>query len=147
MTAFDTHLPDPVRQPEFYDSVTLKRFLAWVIDTIFVALLVVPAIVFTFGIALFFFPLVWIAVGFTYRWITIANGSATWGMRAMAIELRDAYANRLDAGTAFMHTLGYALSVSTFIVQLGSVLLMLNTERKQGLSDLVLGTVMINRRV
>ncbi|QFS82658.1 RDD family protein [Roseivivax sp. THAF40] len=147
MTAFDTHLPDPVRQPEFYDSVTLKRFLAWVIDSIFVAILVVPAIIFTFGIALFFFPLVWIAVSFTYRWVTIANGSATWGMRVMAIELRDAYANRLDASTAFMHTLGYALSVSTFIVQLGSVLLMLNTERKQGLSDLVLGTVMINRRV
>ncbi len=147
MTAFDTHLPDPVRQPEFYDSVTLKRLVAWVIDSVFVAVLVVPAILFTFGIALFFFPLVWVAVSFTYRWITIANGSATWGMRAMAIELRDAYGNRLDAATAFMHTLGYALSVSTFIVQLGSVLLMLNTERKQGLSDLVLGTVMINRRV
>ena len=146
MTPATTHLPDPVRQPEFYDSVTLKRFLAWVIDTMFVALLVVPTVIFTFGIALFFLPVIWIGVSFTYRWITIANGSATWGMRAMSIELRDAYANRLDTGTAFMHTLGYALSVSTAIVQVGSILLMLTTERKQSLSDLVLGTVMINRR-
>ncbi|MHA6323454.1 RDD family protein [Roseivivax sp. CAU 1753] len=140
------HLPDPVRQPEFYDSVTLKRFVAWIIDTVFVAIIMVPIMVMTLGIALFFLPVIWFAVSFTYRWVTLATGSATWGMRAMSIELRDAYANRLDPATAFLHTLGYALSVATAIVQLGSILLMLSTERKQSLTDLVLGTVMINCR-
>lgn len=146
MHAATSHLPDPVTQPEFYDSVTTKRLLAWVIDMILVAILVIPAVVFTLGIALFFLPLVWLMVSFLYRWISIANGSATWGMRAMAIELRDAYGQRLDAGLAFFHTLGYALSVSTAIVQVGSIVLMLTSERRQGLTDLVLGTVMINRR-
>ena len=146
MHAVTDHLPDPVAQPEFYDSVTSKRFLAWVIDTILVGILVVPVVVFTLGIALFFLPVVWLAISFIYRWITLANGSATWGMRAMAIELRDAYGQRLDTGLAFLHTLGYALSISTAIVQVGSIVLMLTTERRQGLSDLVLGTVMLNRR-
>ncbi|QFT62795.1 RDD family protein [Roseivivax halotolerans] len=146
MHAVTDHLPDPVAQPEFYDSVTSKRFLAWVIDTILVGILVVPVVVFTLGIALFFLPVVWLAISFVYRWITLANGSATWGMRAMAIELRDAYGQRLDTGLAFLHTLGYALSISTAIVQVGSIVLMLTTERRQGLSDLVLGTVMLNRR-
>ena len=27
------HLPDPARQPQFYDGVTIKRGLAWVVDT------------------------------------------------------------------------------------------------------------------
>ena len=146
MHAVTDHLPDPVAQPEFYDSVTSKRFLAWVIDTILVGILVVPVVIFTLGIALFFLPVVWLAISFVYRWITLANGSATWGMRAMAIELRDAYGQRLDTGLAFLHTLGYALSISTAIVQVGSIVLMLTTERRQGLSDLVLGTVMLNRR-
>ena len=146
MHAVTDHLPDPVAQPEFYDSVTSKRFLAWVIDTILVGILVVPVVFFTLGIALFFLPVVWLAISFVYRWITLANGSATWGMRAMAIELRDAYGQRLDTGLAFLHTLGYALSISTAIVQVGSIVLMLTTERRQGLSDLVLGTVMLNRR-
>ena len=64
----------------------------------------------------------------------------------MAIELRDAYGRPLDATQAFFHTLGYALSMTTAIVQLGSAGLMCVTQRGQGLTDLALGTVMINRR-
>ena len=33
-----SQLPDPVRQSAFYDSVAIKRGVAWVIDTIIVAL-------------------------------------------------------------------------------------------------------------
>ncbi|ETX15584.1 RDD family protein [Roseivivax halodurans JCM 10272] len=140
------HLPDPVTQPEFYDGVVAKRAMAWVIDVILVALFVVPVVILTAFLALFVLPVVMLVVGFLYRWITIANGSATWGMRMMAIELRDAYGRPLDPAQAFFHTLGYALSMTTAIVQLGSAGLMCVTERGQGLTDLALGTVMINRR-
>lgn len=140
------HLPDPMTQPEFYDGVTAKRAAAWLIDVIIVTLLCVPVVVFTAFIALFFLPVVMLCVGFLYRWFTIASGSATLGMRLMAIELRDAYGRPLDGMLALLHTLGYALSMSTAIVQLGSAGLMCVTERGQGLSDLALGTVMVNRR-
>ncbi|SFE19992.1 RDD family protein [Roseivivax sediminis] len=142
----DHHLPDPMTQPEFYDGVTAKRALAWVIDVIVVSIFVVPVVILTAFIALFFLPVVMLTVGFLYRWFTLAEGSATWGMRLMAIELRDAYGERLDSGTAFLHTAGYALSISTAIVQFGSAVLMCATERGQGLTDLALGTVMINKR-
>ncbi len=140
------HLPDPVRQPEFYDGVVIKRAVAWVIDAVLVAALLIPVVIMTAFVGLFFLPFLWLMVSFVYRWVTISTGSATWGMRMMAIELRDADGDRLDGGMAFLHTAGYTLSVTTAIIQLASVLLMMTTERGQGLSDLALGTVMINKR-
>ncbi|MFP7572073.1 RDD family protein [Marivita sp. S2033] len=139
-------LPDPVAQPEFYDSVVLKRGLAWVIDTVLIVVLLVPVIVMTAFIGLFFLSFLFFVTGFIYRVATISGGSATWGMRAMAIELRDAHGNRLDTGQAFLHTLGYTVSMSVFPLQLISIAMMFLTERGQGLTDMILGTVMINRR-
>ena len=141
-----SRLPDPDMQPEFYDGVALKRLLAWIVDGILVTLLCLLIVLFTVGIAAFIWPLVWLVVGFVYRVITIANGSATWGMRLMAIELRDNADRPLDLGLAFFHTLGYSLSIGTFLVQLVSMVLMATSARCQGLSDLVLGTAMLNRR-
>lgn len=141
------HLPDPVLQPEFYDSVTVKRGLAWVIDALLILVLVVPAVVMTAFIGLFFLPFMFLVVGFAYRLLTIAGGSATWGMRIMAIEFRDAEGRRFDLGQAFLHTLGYTVSMSVFPLQLISIVLMFATERGQGLTDLVLGSVAVNRRV
>ena len=141
-----TALPDPVRQPEFYDSVPVKRGIAWAIDFVLIMLLVVPAVVLTAFIGLFFLPVLFAVVGFVYRVATIAGGSATWGMRLMAIELRDAAGRRLDFGQALLHTAGYTLSIAIAPLQLISVVLMLVTERGQGLTDMVLGTTALNRR-
>ena len=141
-----TALPDPIAQPQFYSDVPLKRFLAWCVDTLLtlvVCLLIVPFTAFT---ALFFFPGLFLLISFAYRVVTIANGSATWGMRLFAIELRQSDASAMDATSAFTHTLGYSLSWMVPIFQVISVVLMASTERGQGLSDHVLGTVMINRR-
>ena len=44
-----------------------------------------------------------------------------------------------------MHTLGYTLSWAVFPLQLISGAMMLGTSRKQGLSDLVMGSAAINR--
>ena len=139
-------LPDPDLQPEFYDGVAMKRLMAWMIDAFLVTVCCVLIVIFTVGIAAFFWPFMWLTISFIYRVITISNGSATWGMRMMSIELRDQHDAPLDRGLAFFHTLGYTLSIGTFLVQLVSMVLMATSARCQGLSDLVLGTTALNRR-
>ncbi|MEN8660404.1 RDD family protein [Marivita sp.] len=141
-----SNLPDPMVQPEFYDSVTIKRGLAWVIDAALILALVVPIVVMTLFIALWFLPLLFFVVGFIYRVATLTGGSATWGMRLMSIEFRDSRGEHFDFSQAFMHTLGYTVSMSIFPLQLISIAMMFLTERGQGLTDMLLGTVAINRR-
>jgi uncharacterized RDD family membrane protein YckC len=139
-------LPDPDTQPEFYADVPAKRLVAFVVDTLVIialSLLVVPFTAFT---GLFFFPVLMAVVGFAYRVVTIARGSATWGMRLVAIEFRAADGRRFDLGLAFAHTLGLTLCFALPLLQVASVVLMLTRPRGEGLSDLVLGTVALNRR-
>jgi len=147
MTDSLTHaLPDPDRHAEFYAGTAFKRGVAWIVDTIFVTLLVTLVALVTALTALFILPLVWLAVGFLYRWVTISGNSATWGMRLMNIEFLDRYGKRFDAATAFVHTLGYSLSMAFVIPQIISVALMMVSRRGQGLTDMVLGSVAINSR-
>ena len=141
-----TTIPDPQAQPDFYRDVPLKRFLAWLVDAVITLLACVIVLPFTAFTGIFFFPLLFLLVGFVYRTVTIANFSATWGMRLFAIELRQASGARMDAACAFSHTLGYTLSWMVPVIQLISMVMMATTERGQGLSDHVLGTVMINKR-
>lgn len=138
--------PDPDSQPEFYAGIPTKRFLAWVVDALLIVLFCLLILPFTAFTGVFFFPLMVLVVGFMYRLITLTNGSATYGMRLLGMELRTNADERLDFGTAFAHTLGYSVSVSMMPLQLISVVLMCTTARSQGLSDLVLGTVALNRR-
>jgi len=141
-----TALPDPERQPDFYKDVPLKRLLAWFIDAVITGLACIIILPFTAFTGIFFFPLLFLIVGFAYRTVTIANSSATWGMRVLAIELRKADGEQMDAASAFAHTTGYTLSWFVPVFQLMSIIMMASTARGQGLSDHVLGSVMINRR-
>ncbi|WP_171130002.1 MULTISPECIES: RDD family protein [unclassified Ruegeria] len=141
-----TYLPDPDTQPEFYQSVATKRFVAWLFDIAFISLLCTVAILLTFGLGIFVLALIYGVVSFIYRVVTISNGSATLGMRFMGIELRDAFGARMDLGKAIAHTAGYFVSMTFFVLQIISVVMMLTSARGQGLTDAFLGTVMINRR-
>ncbi len=143
-TMFD--LPDPDRQAAFYDGVPAKRLFAWVIDTGITVVLSAFAVIFTGFIGLFFLPMLFLIIGLGYRIVTLANGSATWGMRFMAIEFRDLRGQRFDLGQAVLHTLGYTVSLAFAPLQIVSVVLMLTSRHKQGLTDHVLGTVALNRR-
>ncbi|MCC7319843.1 MAG: RDD family protein [Rubellimicrobium sp.] len=138
-------LPDPRQAPEFYEGVAVKRLVAFVVDSLLTLVLSLLILPFTAFIALFFFPFLWGAVAAVYRVVTLARGSATWGMRLMAIELREADGLPLRPRVALLHVAGLYLSCLALPVQAVSVGLMLLTERGQGLSDLVLGTAMINR--
>lgn len=138
-------LPDPDYQADFYADVPVKRLIAWLVDTLLILLLSVLVLPFTAFTALFYFPFLAMTVGFFYRVLTIAGGSATPGMRLMAIELRNARGERLDLPQAALHTLLFTLFFSMILPQLASMALMLTSPRAQGLHDLVLGTAAINR--
>ena len=138
--------PDPDSQPEFYAGVPTKRLFAWAVDALFTLITCLVILPFTAFTGLFFFPLMLLIVGFVYRFATLTKGSATFGMRLFGMELRTAGDEPLDAGTAFAHTLGYTVSVGMAPLQLISIVLMGTTPRGQGLSDMVLGTVALNRR-
>ena len=140
-----TAQPDPYYQAEFYSDVPMKRGLAWIVDTILIALLTLVIMPFTAFTALFFLPVLYMTLSFMYRTISLARKSATPGMRLFGIELRSRDGERFDLGLALAHTLGYTLSVSTVLVQLFSIILMLTSARGQSLTDHVLGTVAINR--
>jgi len=141
-----TQTPDPDMHPEFYDGVPTKRLLAWVVDMIVITVMCLLIVPFTAFTAIFFFPFLLLVVGFIYRVITLTTGSATWGMRLMGMELRDLRDRPFDFGTALFHTLGYSFSWAMAPLQLISVIMMCVTDRKQGLSDMVLGSVAVNRR-
>ena len=139
-------LPDPVARPEFYAGVPAKRALAWGVDSGLILLLTgIVSLVTVIG--LFFLPVMFLLIGFLYRWVTISNGSATPGMRLLSIELRDRDGMKLDAGQAFLHTAGYSVSVAVFPLQLVSIALMLISDRGQGLTDHILGTTALTRAV
>ncbi|MCQ0092789.1 RDD family protein [Roseovarius sp. M141] len=140
-------LPDPDTHPEFYASIPSKRLVAWVIDSILIMVLCVLISILTVGIGFFFFPALFLMIGFVYRTATLARGSATWGMAFMAMDMRRHDGARFDWLTAFLHTLGYSVSMAFVLPQVLSVLMMLIGARAQGLTDHVLGTVAINRRV
>jgi uncharacterized RDD family membrane protein YckC len=140
-----TTLPDPDHQAQFYADVPLKRALAWCVDAILIALVTAVFVLFTLFLGLFFLSVLYMTISFLYRTISLARNSATPGMRLLAIEFRDRTGARFDLGTAFLHTLGYTLTISMVLPQLLSIGLMLTTARGQGLTDLVLGTTAINK--
>lgn len=142
-------LPDPDREPQFYEGVPARRLAAWVVDFLLVLLIGVPiALVFglaTFGLGFALFPMVIATVGFLYRTATIADRSATLGMRFMGIELRRSDGSRFDLVTAFLHTAIYTVAISFVFVQLASCVAILLTRYGQGLPDIILRTTAINR--
>lgn len=139
------HLPDPDRHAEFYQGVVTRRGLAWLVDITLIFIVTMIVLPFTAFTALFFYPLLFMAVGFVYRWWSLSRKSATPGMRLFGIEFLNRHGERLDTGEALVHVVGYMLSMGTLLVQALSIGLMLTTRRGQGLTDLVVGTVAVNR--
>ena len=147
-----TSLEHPIDQSDVehedgpYRNVPLKRFLAWCLDVFLISLATAAIVAFTLLTALLFLPAVYACISFIYRWATLASSSATPGMILVGIEIRGLDGSMLDGTTALLHTAGYFASVLTFPLQLISIGMMLLTARKQGLTDVVLRTVAVNRR-
>lgn len=138
-------IPYPHSHPKFYESVTTKRFFAWLIDSIIVLGILIITSPFTFFVSLFLFPFFYAAIDFVYRTATLTMGSATFGMRLMAVELRHESGHRLDFVTSLFHTIGLYVSYAFVLVQIASIGMMVTRDDRKGLTDLVVGTVMVNR--
>ncbi len=139
-------LPDPEYGEAFYRDVPVKRLIAWVIDAVLIGLVTGLVVILTAFIGAFFLPVLVLTVSFLYRWWALSARSATPGMRLVSIEFRTGDGHRFDGGAAFLHTLGYTLSVMIFPLQLVSIVLMLISARRQGLTDHVLNTAAVNLR-
>lgn len=142
-------LPHPERDRQFYAGVPLRRLLAWGADAslallctlVVLVLLALPTLGFILLVPFGVFAVIDLAL----RIATLAGGSATPGMRLMGLELRTGSGDRVDGGTAVLHTLFTWMAFAVFPAQLVSVILMAGTPRGQGLPDLLLGTAVINR--
>lgn len=150
-------VPSPYDDAQFYDGVVARRLFAFLIDvciaTLLMAIIVVVGLVvgfFTFGLGWLVAFLLCVSADFLYRWLTIAAGSATWGMTLTGIELRDRRGERLDPGQAFVHTGAF------YVVGFGGLIaipLILNlvvpflSPHRRLIHDYLLGTVAINRPV
>lgn len=143
------HLPDPEYDAQFYQGVPGKRVAAWIVDFLIVLAAALAATlvigILTLGLGFVFFPGILFLVSFFYRTLTIAEGSATWGMRVMGIEFRTRQGYRLDFLTAAVHTGIFMFLMATIVGWIATAIAILVTPYKQGLPDLVLGTTAINR--
>jgi len=138
-------LPDPEYQSVFYDGVPAKRFFAWLIDVVLITLLALILSLLTLTLLFWIWPLLYLALSFAYRTITISGGSATIGMRIMNIELRGPTGARLTPSEAVWHTATYLVCMSFALPQILSAVLIVIGNRHQGLHDHLLGTAAINR--
>lgn len=145
-------VPDPVHDSQFYDGVPIRRFVAFGIDlTVIIALwcivLIIGVVVsiLTLGLGTPLAVALFSATGFLYRWIMLAQCSATLGMILTGIEVRGPSGAPVDPVMAFLHVAGFYVSVFlTPLLVIGWFLMALSPYRRL-LHDLVLGTVVINR--
>ena len=145
MYTAQTGLPDPEFQAEFYQDIPSKRLIAWLIDSVIVGLLTIVVLPFTAFTGLFFLPFLLAAINFIYRVVTITSGSATIGMRLVAIELRQRDGSRFDLSMAFIHTLLFTVFFSFLLPQILSIIMVMTGSKAQALHDLPLGSAAINR--
>ncbi|MEM9061700.1 MAG: RDD family protein [Pseudomonadota bacterium] len=145
-------VPDPERDPQFYAGVPLRRFVAFLIDFVIVMfLLLCMAFVggaLSLGTIFLAGPLLMVmfgAVGFLYRWIMIAQRSATVGMMITGIEIRDREGDRMAQLTAFIHTAGFYVTYFFLPLLFIGWFLMLTSPHRRAMHDLILGSVVINR--
>ncbi|MGF1554197.1 MAG: RDD family protein [Paracoccaceae bacterium] len=145
-------LPDPIDEPALYEGVRSRRLAAFCLDLMVilvllggVAIIAVIVNVLTFGLALPFTVPAFAVIGLIYRTTMVMERSATLGMMAFGIELRDGEGVRLTAGLALVHAGLYTAALYMTPIQAISLLYCLFNPRKQMLHDVVAGTVMIRR--
>lgn len=140
-------IPTRLDDIRVYEGVLTRRMMAFVIDYLIVALMMIPfaILVFVFGIVTLglgwaLFSVLFPAVALTYVWNTMGGSNqATVGMRMMDIRLERLDGQRIDGLLAIVHTvLFWAGNVLlTPLILLATLFL----ERKRTVHDLLLGTV------
>lgn len=144
---------DPAANPELFEGVLARRFVAFVIDVAILAipLIVVWVFIFVFGIVTL--GLGWALYGllsplsvlwalFYYGYTFGGPASATVGMRAMDIEMRTWYGAPTYFVLGAVHAVVYWVSVSMLTPLILAVGLF--NMRRRLLHDFLVGTVVIN---
>lgn len=147
-------IPDPHRDPQFYQGVPLRRLVAFAVDIVIVLFLMMcvafvggaltlGAIVFAGPLLIFMFS----ATGFIYRWIMLVQRSATVGMMMTGIQVRDGSGDPMGKLSAFIHTAGFYATFFFLPLLFIGWFLMFTSPHKRAMHDLILGSVVINRPV
>jgi uncharacterized RDD family membrane protein YckC len=139
----------PLDDVRLYDGVRTRRVLAFLLDYLTVALLLIP-----FGIAVFLFGLVTFGIGWglfgvlfplvalVYIWVTLGGPKqATLGMRMFSVRLERLDGRPVDGLLAVVHTVLFWAGnvILTPLILLATLF----TDRKRTLHDLLLGTVVV----
>jgi uncharacterized RDD family membrane protein YckC len=147
------HAYDPATHPELFDGVLARRVIAFVIDFIvivapvaFVAVLIVPFGLITFGLGFALYWLLWptaVIWAIVYFGLTLGSPrSATFGMRVMGIEMRTWYGAPTYFVLGAVHAIAFWFTVSFFTPFV--LLVAFFNHRRRLLHDILLGTVIIN---
>ncbi|HRF09766.1 MAG TPA: RDD family protein [Xanthobacteraceae bacterium] len=147
------HAYDPVTQPELFQGVLARRFVAFLIDATLILIPLAAVFVFmmiftvaTLGFGAVVFGLLGpVAAIWSILYVGITLGSersATYGMRAMGLQMRTWYGAPMYFLLGAVHAIFFwALSaaLTPFIV-----LVALFNSRRRTLHDFLAGTVVIN---
>ncbi len=149
------HAFDPVLHPELFDGVLSRRIIAFLIDVALIAAPVLLAAVFIFILGLVTlglgWALYWLFTPGTVIWALLYYGatfggrsSATVGMRMVGLEMRTWYGAPCYSVLGAVHAVAFWVLTCTFPPVL---LVALFNQRRRLLHDLLLGTIVVNRRV
>jgi uncharacterized RDD family membrane protein YckC len=141
---------DPAAQPELFDGVLSKRIVAFIIDAVFIVLLMIPAALVVFVVGIVTLGIGWLLYGILFAIVALGycaftlggRKSATPGMQIVGVEMRTWNGQRLFPLLAIMHALIFWFSVSLLTPLI--LLVGLFTQRRQMLHDLLLGVVALN---
>jgi uncharacterized RDD family membrane protein YckC len=147
------HAYDPAANPELFEGVLPRRFVAFVIDLVILAIPLIVAWIFIFVLGIVTLGLGWLLYHLmppiSVLWALFYYGStlggpasATIGMRAMDIEMRTWYGAPSYFVLGAVHAVVYWISVSV----LTPLILVVGFFNSRGrlLHDILVGTVFIN---
>jgi len=133
----------------FYEGVRSRRIMAFLLDYIIVALLVIPFAILVFFLGLLTLGFGWVLYGFLvpavailYVWNTLGGPKqATSGMQMMSIRLERLDGGRVDGMLAVVHSVLFWAGnvVLSPLILLATLVL----DRKRTVHDLLLGTVVV----
>jgi uncharacterized RDD family membrane protein YckC len=147
------HAYDPAANPELFQGVLARRFIAFLIDLVIILLPIACAAVFIFFLGLVTFllgwALFWLLYPGTIIWAPVYCGStlgspasATIGMRIMDLEMRTWYGAPAYFVLGAVHAIVFWITVS-MLTPLVLVVGLLN-DRQRLLHDFLIGTVVLN---
>ncbi|WP_135077828.1 RDD family protein [Terasakiella sp. SH-1] len=142
--------PDPLEQPEFYDGITQKRILAYVVDFLICAGLgglgfVLAGIMGIMSFGLLFAPMMALMALIPIAYHTFLIGSAksaTYGMRFAGIRVYRLDGGRPELMQAFVQSALFFLTVppTSFLI----LIVCLFNLRRRCLHDILAGTLVLN---